>query len=209
MRTMDVKKDEPCDYITTSRLYDMAATFCLCSISIGKEHSDAAQACLSLYLSASCTLMHVRNASTGSQSCDNQLRTAYDTVRSVTHLRSLTWSNSSAALQPTRLTNHNHVLTFKCVSRSRIRSTRREHGLETSVGSVAANEARLEFELACMLRKDAAVLHAMTSKYIKEVLPALRDEQARLTSLKTMCAVCYATEVLPPPPRRPRPPHSL
>ena len=79
------KKSSPdacLDYAKAAKMYEMAATFSLSKISVCAEREDASQACLSLFLSASCTAVYVRCSDQGSLACDAMLRNALELIRS-------------------------------------------------------------------------------------------------------------------------------
>jgi len=79
------KKSSPdacLDYAKATKMYEMAATFSLSKISVCAEREDASQACLSLFLSASCTATYVRGSDQGTLACDAMLRNALELIRS-------------------------------------------------------------------------------------------------------------------------------
>ena len=70
---------------------------------------------------------------------------------------------------------------------------RSEHEIPININS-RANEARLEFELACLLRKDVSVIHNISVDYIKDILPSLSDDRTRLNALNSLCTICFKTK---------------
>jgi hypothetical protein len=94
-----ISPDAGLDYAKAAKMYEMAATFSLLKMGICAEKEDASQACLSLFLSASCTALHVRCSEQGTLADDFMLRNALDLIRLKPH------SSTFSSLLP-RLSDH-------------------------------------------------------------------------------------------------------
>jgi hypothetical protein len=67
---------------------------------------------------------------------------------------------------------------------------RSSHGDGRCSVNTLISEARLEFELACNLRKEEATLVNLANAYVKEILPQMADNNVRIKHLGMMCSIC-------------------
>jgi len=73
-----------------------------------------------------------------------------------------------------------------------IRHVRTKYGLTANPNSSLA-ESRLEFELGCLLGTDGSALQNMGSVFVEEVLPTLKNGEAKMAGLKAFVGICART----------------